>query len=354
MAVVGLAAGPIFGHLVDKYGPRIVMLFAIALEAVAISSWSLVRSTSAAFFVSFFVSVGASGIWAPQTTMVARMVSEEFRQKLFGLSFMMLNLGLGIGGLVSSLIVDINDENSFTRLFLLDGFSYLVFFLIIFTLREVGGPIAEEHKKDDEGFREIFRDKPFIKVQSVKLLLLICGYASLDAGLPPLLTEYGGLNINALGPIWAVNTGLIVLGQIFVINKLEGKSRTKLIGLVGCLWALSWLVIGLGIGFKTALLGAAIGVGIFAFGEMIWSTVGVSITNDMAPEHLRGRYNSIDGLIWVAASAIGPAISGVMLQDELTYEWIGFLVIGQLVGGYLGLKMRKFLTDQQDGILVTN
>lgn len=354
MAVVGLAAGPIFGHLVDKYGPRIVMMWAIAIEAVAISSWSLVRSAPSAYLVSFFVSLGAAGIWAPQTTMIARMVSEDFRQKLFGLNFMMLNLGLGIGGLVSSLIVDIDDPASFTRLFVLDGISYLIFLSIINTMREFGGPIHEDHKKEDDGFREIFRDKPFIKIQSVKLLLLICGYASLDAGLPPLLTEFGGLNIKHLGPVWAVNTGVIVLGQVFVINKLQGKSRTKLMGVVGLLWAFAWAIVGLGIGFDLALLGAVVGVGVFAIGEMVWSTVGVSITNDLAPEHLRGRYNSVDSLIWVSASAIGPAISGIMLEHELTFEWIGLLVAGQLIGGALGVRMRNHLTQKQDGILLGN
>lgn len=354
MAVVGLATGPIIGHLVDKYGPRTVMIFAIATEAIAVASWSLVRSAGAAYLVSFFVSLGAAGIWAPQTTMMARMVSQEFRQKLFGLQFMMLNLGLGIGGLVSSLIVNIDDPNSFTRLFIFDGISYLVFLGIIFTLREFGGPIPEEHKKDDEGFKDVLSDKPFIKIQSVKLLLLTCGYASLDAGLPPLLTEYGGLNINKLGPVWAINTGVIVLGQVFVINRLQGKSRTKLMGLVGIIWAISWAIVGVGVNAELALLGAMVGVGIFAVGEMIWSTIGSSITNDLAPEHLRGRYNSVDSLIWVTAASIGPAISGVMLQHGLTYEWIALLVIGQLIGGYLGLKMRKYLTDKQDGILVSN
>lgn len=354
MAVVGLATGPIIGHLVDKYGPRTVMIFAIATEAIAVASWSLVRSAGAAYLVSFFVSIGAAGIWAPQTTMMARMVSQEFRQKLFGLQFMMLNLGLGIGGLVSSLIVNIDDPNSFTRLFIFDGISYLVFLGIIFTLREFGGPIPEEHKKDDEGFKDVLSDKPFIKIQSVKLLLLTCGYASLDAGLPPLLTEYGGLNINKLGPVWAINTGVIVLGQVFVINRLQGKSRTKLMGLVGIIWAFSWAIVGVGVSAELALLGAMVGVGIFAVGEMIWSTIGSSITNDLAPEHLRGRYNSVDSLIWVTAASIGPAISGVMLQHGLTYEWIALLVIGQLIGGYLGHKMRKYLTDQQDGILVSN
>lgn len=354
MAVVGLAVGPVFGTLVDRYGPRKVMIFAIALEAVSIASWALVRSTPAAFLVGFFVTIGAAGIWAPQTTMLARMVPDEFRPKLFGLQFMMLNLGLGIGGIISSFIVDINEPESFTRLFILDGISYLVFLSIIYTLREHGGPAPKEQENENDGFRELLKDKPFVKIQSVKLLLLTCGYASLDAGLPPLLTEFADLNINKLGPVWAVNTGVIVLGQIFVINRLEGKSRTRLIGLIGVIWALSWAIVGVGVNVNLALLGAFIGVGVFAFGEMIWSTIGSSITNDLAPEHLRGRYNSADSLVWVTAAAMGPAISGFMLHNGWVNQWIGILVIGQLLGGYFGIRMRKYLTPKQDGILVSN
>lgn len=354
MAVVGLAVGPIFGTLVDRYGPRKVMIFAIALEAVSVASWTFVRSTPMAFLVGFFVTLGAAGIWAPQTTMMARMVPDEFRPKLFGLQFMMLNLGLGIGGVVSSFIVDINEPESFTRLFLLDGLSYLVFLSIIYTLREHGGPSPKEKENENDGFRELLKDKPFVKIQSVKLLLLTCGYASVDAGLPPLLTEFADLNINKLGPVWAVNTGVIVLGQIFVINRLEGRSRTKLIGIIGAIWALSWAIIGLGVNLNLALIGAFIGVGIFAVGEMIWSTIGSSITNDLAPEHLRGRYNSADSLIWVMAAAMGPAISGFMLHNGWVNQWIGLLVIGQLLGGYFGVRMRKYLTPKQDGKLISN
>jgi hypothetical protein len=221
-------------------------------------------------------------------------------------------------------------------------------------LREHGGPAPKEQENENDGFRELLKDKPFVKIQSVKLLLLTCGYASLDAGLPPLLTEFADLNINKLGPVWAVNTGVIVLGQIFVINRLEGKSRTRLIGLIGVIWALSWAIVGVGVNVNLALLGAFIGVGVFAFGEMIWSTIGSSITNDLAPEHLRGRYNSADSLVWVTAAAMGPAISGFMLHNGWVNQWIGILVIGQLLGGYFGIRMRKYLTPKQDGILVSN
>jgi MFS family permease len=154
--------------------------------------------------------------------------------------------------------------------------------------------------------------------------------------------------------VWAVNTGIIVLGQIFVINRLIGKSRTKLFAAVAVLWAASWSIVGYGVNIQRAFLGAVIGVAVFAIGEMIWSTVGPTLTNDLAPEHLRGRYNSLDGLIWVSASAIGPAISGFMLQNNLVYQWIGMMMIGLLISGYFGLRMRKYLTPEQDGILVSN
>jgi len=40
MAITGLAFSPIIGYLVDQYGPRRIMLFAILIEAVSTASWS--------------------------------------------------------------------------------------------------------------------------------------------------------------------------------------------------------------------------------------------------------------------------------------------------------------------------
>jgi MFS family permease len=75
------------------------------------------------------------------------------------------------------------------------------------------------------------------------------------------------------------------------------------------------------------------------------------LTNELAPEHLRGRYNSVDGLVWVFAGAAGPAISGIMLQFELAVAWIGLIVLGQIFGGLFVLKLRRVLTPAQDGRL---
>ena len=353
MAITGLAFSPISGHLVDKFGPRRIMLIAILIEAVAMFSWAFVDTVSDALLVGALSSLGNAAIWPTQTTMMARMVSEDFRPKFFGLQFMMLNLGLGLGGVVSSFIVEINDPASFTRLFALDAVTYLVFFGFILTLRGTGGPLKKTQMEieNDVGYRQVIADRSFMRLAAAKLLLLTFGYASLDAGLPTLLTLYGDLSVKALGPIWAVNTGVIVLGQIFVINRLDGRSRVRLMFGISLIWSVAWIVIGLSVSLdpKATFALAAIGVGIFALGEMIWSTVGPTLTNELAPEPMRGRYNSVDGLIWVFAGAMGPALSGIMLQYELIALWIATIVAGQLVAGILVLRLRSLLTPAQDG-----
>jgi len=355
MAITGLAFSPIIGYLVDQYGPRRIMLIAILIEAASTASWALVTTIQSALIVGALASLGQSAIWPPQTTMMARMVDEEFRPKFFGLQFMMLNLGLGLGGVFSAFIVNVDDPASFTRLYLIDAATFLIFFAFIFSLRGVGGKIekTQEQLESDSGFRDVFSDHSFMRLAFAKLLMITFGYASLDAGLPALLTLFGDLSVRTLGPIWAVNTGVIVIGQIFVLNRLTGRSRIRLMATVAILWSIAWVIIGISVSLNPSATFAlaAFGIGIFALGEMIWSSVGPTLTNELAPEHLRGRYNSVDGLIWVFAGAVGPAVSGVMLQYELVGAWIGLIVLGQIIGGVSVLRLRRVLTPVQDGLL---
>lgn len=355
MAITGLAFSPIIGYLVDQYGPRRIMLIAILIEAVSTASWALVTTIQSALIVGALASLGQSAVWPPQTTMMARMVDEEFRPKFFGLQFMMLNLGLGLGGVFSAFIVNVDNPASFTRLYLIDAATFLIFFAFIFSLRGVGGKIekTQEQLDSDSGFREVFSDHSFMRLAFAKLLMITFGYASLDAGLPALLTLFGDLSVRTLGPIWAVNTGVIVIGQIFVLNRLTGRSRIRLMATVAILWSIAWVIIGISVSLNPSatFAFAAFGIGIFALGEMIWSSVGPTLTNELAPEHLRGRYNSVDGLIWVFAGAVGPAVSGGMLQHELVGGWVGIILGGQLLAAVFALRLKRVLTPAQDGLL---
>lgn len=352
MAIVGLVTSPGIGTLVDRFGPRGIMMVAVLIEAVGAASWGFVHSVPQAYAVATVVALGNAGIWPPQNTMMSRMVSEDARQKFFGIQFMMLNLGLGLGGMISSFIVRVEDPSSFVRLFLIDGLSYFVFFLFIASLTGVGGKLiqSEEEKQEQGTYREVLRDRRLIKMTAISIVMLTCGYASMDAGIPALLTTFGGLTVSQLGPLWAVNTGVVVVLQISILKRLEGRSRTRLLGLVGLLWSLSWIVLGVGVHVKTAtFVIACVSTAIFAAGETVWSPIGTALQNAIAPEHLRGRYNAVGALAWVLASAIGPVISGLMLGNGLEVEWIALIALGSLVAGVWGMRLQRNLTPVEDG-----
>lgn len=352
MAITGLISSPIFGWLVDHYGPRIVLLSSILVEAIATAAWSIVSDLKSAYFVATLSAIGNAGIWPPQTTLMARMVNEEDRQKFFGLQFMMLNFGLGLGGLISSTIVRIEEPGTFTQLYLFDAFSYLVYFMFIFSLRGIGGRIPKPAiEKEKGGYREMLRDKRLVRLSLISIMLMTAGYASMDAGMPAMLTTYGGLKVSQLGPIWAVNTAVVVILQIAILKKLDGRSRTKLFAVVGVLWSISWLVLGLGMtNARWTFLAACISTAIFAVGETVWSPIGSSLQNAIAPEHMRGRYNAVGGLVWVIAGTIGPAFSGVMLDHGYALQWLLSIASCALLAGYLGQSLRRLLTAREDGI----
>jgi MFS family permease len=89
----------------------------------------------------------------------------------------------------------------------------------------------------------------------------------------------------------------------------------------------------------------------FALGETLWSPVAPALLNDLAPEHLRGRYNSFQSLLWGVSGAIGPLIAGLFfMSTELGAAWAVSLALGCLVAALLALRLRQYLTPGQDGM----
>ena len=351
MSISGLVAtGPV-GAAIDRVGPKPVMVICLVVQMFATLSWAFVHNGTQAYLVASFSALGQSGLWPAQNTMVARMVPAQQRQNIFGISFMFLNLGLGIGGLLSALIVDLNDPSSFLRLYSIDACSYLLYLLVLFSIPNFVSDAQDKHEPGS--YRDLLADRKLIYYFLATLLMLICGYGSLmDAGIAPLLTVFAHQSAKALGPIWAINTFLIVIGQIYFLKLVKGRSRSRMLQVVCLLWALSWIVLASGLklpGLWPAVM-AALAMGIFACGEMVWSPVGPALPNDLAPEHLRGRYNAVSSLNWSLAGSIGPALGGFMLSRQLPYQWILILLLGCAISAVLADRLRKQLTPSQDGL----
>ncbi|NDB18411.1 MAG: MFS transporter [Actinobacteria bacterium] len=357
MAVVGMAASPLVGTLTDRLGPRRLLMGCTLAMAAAVSSYSLIHSLRDAFIFCTLGALAGSGLWGPNSTMLAQMVAPEMRQRAFGLSFMLLNLGIGLGGLISATIVSIENPRSFELLYRLDALSFIAVFIVQLTLRGHGLPspkLAEAAGAavvPERGWGHVVRDRILWRYMTVALLLMVCGYGSVDVGLSYFVTVEIGLPVGNIGIILFANTISIVLAQVFVLNRIQGRSRTRLLAGVGLLWALSWSVNGSAFLAKStlALILLCLGQVLFAIGETVWAPVAPAIVNDLAPDDVRGRYNAVQSLLWTFAGTLSPLVAGIFLQRGAGLPWVSCIVLGCLVAAVAALDLRRRISAVVDG-----
>jgi MFS family permease len=356
-AVLALLCSPAVGTLVDRFGPRRILMGGAALTALGTAGYGLVETAPQAFAVMTLVAVAGAAIWGPSSTLLARLVPTADRSTAFGFEFMLLNLGLGIGALIGASIVDESRPGTFTMLYFVNALAFVALFLAVWSMGDVGrltDPDREQAEARDQGsWREVLADRLLWRYVAVGLLLLTFGYGSVDAGLSLYITNSVKLDVSFVGVIFAANTAVIVVMQLFSITAIRGRRRSRVMGLVGVMWALSWLLFGLANGPSATW--AAVGLAVlamvmFALGETLWSPTAPALLNDLAPERLRGRYNSVQSLLWGVAGSLGPLLSGAFLGRGLGIGWTVALAFGCLLGALLALRLGHFLDPEQDGL----
>ncbi len=353
MAIMMLVLMPVVGIAVDRFGPRPALIGGLLVQGGGVALLTQVESTASAFAVASVMALGSSFLWSPQSALLGRLVTPMHRQRVFGIQFLLLNLGIGIGGLVAALVVDVESPATFTTLYLVDAATFVAYSVVLMTLRGVASgpaPVQEGHDAD-EGYRVVLRDRRLVRVAVLGLLLVACGYGSIQVGLPIMITVVNGLDVSWVAVAYAVNTMTIVVMQLVVLRLIQGRSRSRLLAVVALLWASSWLILGMS-GLTTpavAVVGACLSTLVFGLGETLSAPIIPSLVNDLAPDHLRGRYNSVQSLVWGVSGALGPAVAGLLLGADLVALWVSLVVGGCLVAGVLALRLRSSLTPELDG-----
>ncbi len=343
-AIVSLVVAPLVGTLIDKRGPKPILMTSLVLSAIGYSSLSLVKTVPNAFLVLTICAIGQSGMWPSQGALNTELTPDHLRERIFGAQFALLNLGLGIGGMISSIVVSLNSPQSFERLFVTDGLSFIVFLLVVLTLREAGHRTKEERvvqAKLEGGWKDVLRDKTFVSVWFIALFGIFLSYSQLEIGFTSFSTTVGNVQPSRLAWAYAVNTAVIALFQLWVIKRLEKMPRAKGLAIAALLWALAWGVLSLA-GFTTGFAVPAVILCqfVFALGEMIWSPVMPAIVNQLAPDHLRGRYNAASTNTWQIGMIMGPASAGLLLGTGQWKLWIGLLMTGLLVVSFFAARLK--------------
>lgn len=335
MSAAGVVAAAPGGMLIDRIGARRtmvgVLVSAVVGQALVAYADNLVTTTLAIALIGAGFGMG----WPTSQALVASVVPTEIRARYFGMNFSLLNLGIGIGGIIGGLVVDVDRLTTFQWMYLGDAVSYLPsLFLLLVPLRHIGGPVAAPETGNGTAkvsYLQVLRAPSMGTMTLLMFVSAFVGYSQLNAGMPAYSRAIGEVSTRGLGIAFACNTLVIVLLQLLVLQRIEGHRRTRVIVVMAVVWSASWALLaasGIAPGTVSATLFVAACASVFALGETLLQPTMPAIINDLAPDHLRGRYNALSAGSFQAASILGPIVAGFMIGHQLHLEYILMLVLG--------------------------
>ena len=355
IAVVAiLVTGP-GGSLTDRVGAR-RMLIAGTLSQL-VGCVVLAFATTVPVFVVGFVLLGFNfGVsWPAFNALIASVVSGPLRQQYFGVNFALVNLGIGLGGVVGGLFVDVREPMTFTAIFLADAVSMLVpIGLLLGPLRHVHGRAERPADAPTVGYLDLLRRPPVLWLTFITFLCTFIGYGQIESGFPAFSRQVGGVSTGVIGLAFAVNTVVIVTMQFPVLQAVTGRRRTRGLLVMVLVWVVSWLALSTA-GLGPATLGATVAVvgfmALFGFGEIFMQIAIPAITNDMADDHIRGRANAVNAGAFQGGAILGPIVSGLLLEHDLPVAFIAVMVAGLVVMAGAVLVLERQLGAVENGLI---
>lgn len=355
-----LVVGP-GGSAIDRIGARRILMGALAVQVVA-NALLAFSSTAGMVALALMLSGAAFGVtWPGFQSLIATVVPVELRQRYFGVNFTLLNLGIGIGGIVGGMLVDVDRLVTFQAIYLADAVSYLpALFLMAVPLRHVAGrpdhPVPEDGSGGGAkvGYLAVARRPAVGSLMLLSFVSSYVGYSQLNAGMPAFARAIGEVSTRGLGLAFAANTFVIVVLQLFVLQRIEGRRRTRVIAVMGVVWAGSWLLLG-ATGLVSGTVGATLLVAacasVFAFGETLLQPTIPALVNELAPDHLRGRYNALSSGTFQLAAIIAPPVAGLLVDHGLGAVYIASLVAGCLLCAVIAVaRLEPQLSPEVNGV----
>ncbi|SHL38780.1 MFS transporter [Streptomyces yunnanensis] len=335
IAVASLVGGPVAGRLADGFGIRLTAAAAMTTAAVGTTGFALVTEVSGAVLAGLSYGLAYGAMLSVWNVVIARSTQGESRSAAFGLQFVALNVGVGLGGVLGGIFASTADPGRFQLLYVCDGLSFLVAgALLVLALGGRRAPLPSDHDTVPEagtgarGYGVVLRDRALLKVLALTVALMVVGYGQLESSIPGLVAVQG-MDARLMAWAFVANTCCIVLIQAVAVTRISRTPPAALLAATATSWAGCWLLLllaaaGAGTAVEAALVIGALAV--FAVGEALLAVALPTLVNSLAPEVFRGRYNGAYSAAMSTGLVIGPLLGGALLGAEQT--WLLPVVLG--------------------------
>lgn len=324
LTLVALAALPslfVISRLVNRWGPRVVLVAAALLRAVCFAGFVIHPDLPSLVLCGLLVSVGNRADNAAAPLLAVRMAPEGQSSRWLALSRVVLNAGMGGGALISAVFV-VSTPPGFTVVGIVDAVSFVLTAALYLSIKATGTA------GDNAGYRQRGRrphpwlNLMYLRVVSVNGLLLTSNLA-VESGLAVFILQALGMRAWVVGVLFAVNTVMVTMLQLPVSRLLEQFRPVVVLAAGGLSYIALYAALALSEqvprGLRIDLLIA--GTIIYTLGELAVSQAALVLLTGIPSPEDQGSYLSFNQVFVGAATALAPLLVTNLLAGRATILW---------------------------------
>ena len=323
MGAGSIVAAPLGGVLADGIGRRRTLLLALVLSGLATVLVALAAAPQAVAVALALLGL-VSNLFRPAAqALIADVVAPADRARAFGLLYWAVNVGIAVSLVVGGTLA----HWSFRALFLADAATTLLFAALVWRRIPETRPPQAAHAATApwRGLAAVFRDGVFLAFLGLNVLFAVVLFQFTAAA--PLDMARNGVGPLEFGLLMSVNGIVIALLQPFA-GRFTGRFEPASV------LAVAASLTGLGYGLFALVAtpaGYVVAIVIWTVGEVLNAPVAATLSAELAPVALRGRYQGAFGMSYGIAATVAPAVGALALARlGPAGVWGGCIVVGLL------------------------
>ncbi|MGW7253492.1 MFS transporter [Streptomyces sp. NPDC054834] len=357
LSLAGVLSLPLplwIGGLVDRLGPKPIVLVAQLLQAAGFLGYLMVRNGGVLLVAATVASLGQRAFWSSAFTLVSNLSDRDpgghSRERWFGIIGSLRAAGYGVGAVVAG--VAMSEKSGPVYRGAIGACACLLLAAAVLLERAVprsaalpARPGPEERGRTERGrrgYRVLWADRPYLALVGLNTAFALCN-VMLSIAFPPFVDRRIPSMTWAVGPLLAMNTVVQAVLQTSVVRLIRPLPRHVSLCLAGVLWA-SWACLTAGPLWMPRRLWIpclVVAVLCYSAAQLVHSPVSNALSADAAPSDVRGRYIAVFQYSFAIATVVAPLLFSVLFELSSAAPWIVLATLALLtVPGMLALAQR--------------
>lgn len=328
-----IAAPAVVGLVIDRVGPRNLVVGAQFAQGLAFTGFFFGRSLWLLFLCALVTTTGQRVFWSSIFSLLSDIADPGDRDRWFGLGGMMQAGGFGLGALAAGALLTFEGDAPFLIAMALNAATFFLAGVLLLRLHPVHA--ARAAAAQDGGPAPLLRkDKAFLVLIGANTVLALCTMV-MGVGLPVYVTEaLPDTPEWIVGVLLAATSVVLATGQTLVVRHTEKRRRTHVMVLAGALWAVWGVMMASLLHIPAGLVvpGLILATAVFAAADVLHAATSNALAAAVAPVVGHGKYLSYWQYSFTFASVLVPAFFAQLFELRHEFPWLAISLLALAAG----------------------